>query len=96
MAVSLLCSATALKQVWSREPAAEIAQAGTASASEKKNTALELYVCAQTSVMIKSQDLHQMYEAIALFFLQITMFRVGTAEVLLQQLHWFYKVDLEG
>ena len=44
MAVSLLCSATALKQVWSRKPAAEIAQAGTASASEKKNTALELYV----------------------------------------------------
>ena len=37
MAVSLLCSATALKQVWSREPAAEIAQAGTASASEKKH-----------------------------------------------------------
>ena len=36
MAVSLLYSATALQQVWSREPAAEIAQAGTASASEKK------------------------------------------------------------
>ena len=71
MAVSLLCSATALKQVWSREPAAEIAQAGTASASEKKNTALELYVCAQTLVMIKSQDLHQMYEAIALFLFRL-------------------------